>query len=66
MKCAGLRSTTVQKMKFSINDFFSKCLLTKSLMEDFVFCAVHVTRLFTFLHSIQVLRTNLQSLQLCA
>ena len=42
---------TVQKMKFSIKDFFSKydqiCsflwiwsnLLKKSLMEDFIFCA---------------------------
>ena len=43
---------TVQKMKFSIKDFFSKCdqirsflriwshLLKKSLMENFFFCAV--------------------------
>ena len=43
---------TVQKMKFSFNDFFSKCgqirrrlriwshLLKKSLMENFIFCAV--------------------------
>ena len=43
-----------QKMKFSIKDFFSKCdqirrfrrirshLLIKSLMENFIFCAVHV------------------------
>ena len=43
---------TVQKMKFSIKDFFSKCdeihtklqiwlhLLKKSLMENFIFCAV--------------------------
>ena len=42
----------VQKMKFSIKDFFSKCeqirrklriwshLLKKSLMENFIFCAV--------------------------
>ena len=41
-----------QKMKFYIKDFFSKCdqirsflriwshLLKKSLMEDFIFCAV--------------------------
>ena len=34
-------------MKFSINDFFSKCdqirkknLLKKSLMENFIFCAM--------------------------
>ena len=45
---------TAQKMKFSINDFFSKCdqirsflriwshLLKKSLMENFIFCAVRV------------------------
>ena len=43
---------TVQKMKFSIKDFFSKCdqirrklriwshLLKISLMESFIFCAV--------------------------
>ena len=43
---------TAQKMKFSINDFFSQCdqmhsflriwshLLKKSWMEDFIFCAV--------------------------
>ena len=43
---------TAQKMKFSIKDFFGKCdeirsflriwshLLKKSLMENFIFCAV--------------------------
>ena len=43
---------TAQKMKFFINDFFSKCdqirsfswiwshLLKKSLMENFIFCSV--------------------------
>ena len=35
---------TVQKMKFSIKNFFSKRdqrnLLKKSLMEKFIFCAV--------------------------
>ena len=43
---------TVQKMKFTAEDFFSKCdqihkklriwshLLKKSLMENFIFCAV--------------------------
>ena len=43
---------TAQRMKFSIKDFFSKCdqisrkmriwshLLKKSLMENFIFCAV--------------------------
>ena len=45
-------SDIAQKMKFSIKDFFSKCdqirkklriwshLLKKSLMENFIFCAV--------------------------
>ena len=59
---------TAQKMKFSIKDFFSKCgqirwklriwshLLKKSLMENFIFCAVvlqsksklnkHLTKVF--------------------
>ena len=37
---------TVQKMKFSIKDFFSKCdqirrKLKKSLMENFIFCVVY-------------------------
>ena len=43
---------TIQKMKFSVKDFFSRCdqiyrklqiwsrLLKKSLMENFIFCAV--------------------------
>ena len=47
------RLCTVQKIKFSIKDFFSKCnqirsflrvwshLLKKSLTENFIFCAVH-------------------------
>ena len=45
---------TAQKMKFSITDFFSKCdqirrklricshLLKKSVMENFILCAVDV------------------------
>ena len=45
---------TVQKLKFSIKGFFSKCdqirtflrigshLLKKSLMENFIFCAVNI------------------------
>ena len=37
---------TIQKMKFSIKDFFSKCdqirrKLKKSLMENFIFCVVY-------------------------
>ena len=47
-----LGTNTAQKMKFSIKKFFSKCdqiriflrnwshLLKKSLMENFIFCAV--------------------------
>ena len=46
---------TAQKMKFSIKDFFDKCdqivsflrilshLLKKSLMKNFIFCAVQPT-----------------------
>ena len=45
-------TNTAQKLKFSMKDFFSKCdqirkklrillnLLKKSLMENFIFCAV--------------------------
>ena len=48
---------TAQNMKFSIKDFFSKCdqirsflriwlhLLKKSLIENFIFCAVNVSTL---------------------
>ena len=48
-----IHSITAQKMKFFINDFFSKCdqiprklqiwshLLKKLLMENFIFCAVY-------------------------
>ena len=51
-KHAGFVFCTAQKMKFSIKNFFSKCdhirrklqtwsnLLKKSLMENFIFCAV--------------------------
>ena len=51
-------TSTAQKMKFSIKDFFSKCnqtrrklriwshLLKKSLMENFIFCAVYVLKIF--------------------
>ena len=49
---SGEQAHTAQKMKFSIKDLFSKCdqirrklriwshLLKKSLMENFIFCAV--------------------------
>ena len=60
---------TAQKMKFLIKDFFSKCdqilsllpiwsdLLKKSLMENFIFCAVAIAFIcdkgwFSFIHSI--------------
>ena len=57
---------TAQKMKFSIKDFFSKCdqmwrklriwshLLKRSLMENFIFCAVIYQlciTLYLFMHS---------------
>ena len=50
------KAVTAQKMKFSIKDFFSKCdqscsflriwshLPKKSLMENFIFCAVRVAQ----------------------
>ena len=52
-KSNNLTISATQKMKFSIRDSFSKCyqirrklriwshLLKKSLMENFIFCAVH-------------------------
>ena len=52
MKWNKMDNNTEQKTKFSIKDFFSKCdqirkklwiwsrLLKKSLMENFIFCAV--------------------------
>ena len=44
-KVERLFLVTVQKMKFSIKDFFGKCdqirrKLKKSLMENSIFCAV--------------------------
>ena len=52
------RPITAQQMKFPIKDFFSKCdqirrklriwshLLKKYLMENLIFCAVHVDIIF--------------------
>ena len=52
LACSKSVNVTAQKMKFSIKDFFIKCdeicsvlgiwphLLKKSLMENFIFCAV--------------------------
>ena len=54
-KYSGFRICTVEKIKFSIKDFFIKCdqirrklstwlhLLKKSLMENLIFCAVSQT-----------------------
>ena len=54
-KVGPLDFTTAQKIKFTIKDFFSKCnqiprklwmwsnLLKKSLMENFIFCAVFLS-----------------------
>ena len=53
--CTTSSTCTAQKMKFSSKDFFSKCdqirsflriwshLLNKSLMENFIFCAMMYT-----------------------
>ena len=65
VKCANARS--IDCRKFFINDFFSKCdqilrklrirshLLNKSLMENFIFCAVLV-RLMIFLILVLIFR----------
>ena len=57
----GLQNSTAQKMKFSVKDFFSKYdqirsflriwsqLLKKSLMENFIFCAVIANKKKIFL-----------------
>ena len=54
LSCKIFSTITAQKMRFSIKDFFIKCeeilrkpricshLLKKSLMENFIFCAVNV------------------------
>ena len=56
---------TAQKMKFSIEDFFSKCdqirrklriwshLLKKSLIENFIFCAVLALSTLKFAKSLE-------------
>ena len=36
----ALQKVTAQKIKFYIKDFFNKYLLKKSLLENFIFCAV--------------------------
>ena len=69
---SGIRLHIAQKNKFSIKDFFSKCdqicsflwiwshLLKKSLMVNFIFCAVTYKKVFcdfllTFFHYISVI-----------
>ena len=63
-----MRLLTAQKIKFYIHDFFSKCdqirrklrilshLLRKSLMENFIFCAVTTIYVNLALRQRQVLR----------
>ena len=58
---------TAQKMKFSIKDFFSKCdqicsflriwssLLKKSLMVNFIFCAMYIYIVLEFLVNLKFL-----------
>ena len=58
--------TTVQKMKFSIKDFFIKCdqirrklriwshLLKKSLMGNFIFCEVDLICLAVLFRTIKI------------
>ena len=66
---------TAQKMKFSINDSFSKCdqitfwshLLNEYLMETFIFCAVEVLLRLTFFLTRPVILPNLycMTLRIC-
>ena len=68
-RCLTSDKATVQKIKFSIKDFFSKCeqirsflqiwsyLLKKSLMENFIFCVV------SFLLLLYSTRSNEETLQ---
>ena len=59
--------STARKMKFSINDFFSKCdqilriwshLLKKSLMENFIFCAVFLEEMNSEILKIDIDNAN--------
>ena len=73
---------TAQKMKSPIKDFFSKCdqirrklriwshLLKKSLMENFIFCAVDIAAkrevtLFSFMNSDMVKPEKHESFSTC-
>ena len=63
-------TTNVQKMKFSIKNFFGKCvqnrrklriwppLLKKSLIKNFIFCAVYLN----FQSSTQIRKSNSRSI----
>ena len=67
-------SITAQKIKFSIKDFFSKCdqmrsflriwfhLLKKSLMENFIFCAVYMS---TWIKGLRVIQVGLTFFSKC-
>ena len=64
------RPITAQQMKFPIKDFFSKCdqtrrklriwshLLKKYLMENLIFCAVHVDIIFFLISIIYSIYNN--------
>ena len=64
-------TTTAQKMKFSIKDFSSKCvqirsflriwshLLEKSLMENFIFCAVNLVHYLNFSNERLIFMSNI-------
>ena len=72
----GTFSFTAHKMKFSIKDFFSKCdqirsflriwshLLKKSLMENFIFCAVLLFRNDVYQAGSDTIRTCLPIMNL--
>ena len=61
-----LKTSTAQKMKFSIKDFFSKCdqirsflqiwsrLLKKSIMENFIFCEMKVILVSHFIYPMAI------------
>ena len=72
------RRFTAQKMKFSINDFFSKCQqirrkvriwshsLKKSLMENFIFCAGLSFVIYSErqLYTLHLIKKDLQTLSI--
>ena len=64
MKCKAV--VTAQKMKVTIKDFFSKCdqihrflriwsyVLKKSLMENFIFCTLYISKIAPFSQSLLI------------